>query len=500
MAQQQYLLDLRLTQFPMLAEQQSRTIIGTSAGEAPNIDVRPRLTYCHNVMPTDYGFRSVGYLPQLPAISPAVTVVDVRLVFDSAGNRKYLAFSNQGAVYFASSLSDVWTPLISTFFVDVAFSPDKLTEGRVDGVTYLYYANKGAAVFDASISSIVPVTLAGLVAENTIGIAGTSGYLLAYTSDSIAWSSTIDPTDFVPDKVTGAGGGRVANIAGAIRYVTANTLGALIYTEANTVAATYTGNAQFPFKFREIPASRGAAALDLIAYEANSVEQFVYSNVGLRTVTSNSSEALLPEVTDFLAGGVIEDFDAATNTFVPTSVTGPLKKKVKYIASRYLVISYGVTSFTHALVYDLALRKVGKLKVDHVDVVDYIADQAEIARESIGIVAADGALQVVDMSADANVTDAVAVLGKLQLSRTRGVQLLAVEAENVQPEDNFTLTDLVSYNGKTLDIAVTGTLQSSVEDYRKYNFRTTGKNHTLAIAGKFDLTTLLVTFSSAGRR
>ena len=51
-----------------------------------------------------------------------------------------------------------------------------------------------------------------------VGITQSTGYMIAWTKNTVAWSSTIDPTDFVPDSLTGAGGGGVEEVKGAINY------------------------------------------------------------------------------------------------------------------------------------------------------------------------------------------------------------------------------------------------------------------------------------------
>jgi hypothetical protein len=76
----------------------------------------------------------------------------------------------------------------------------------------------------------------------------------------------------------------------------------------------YTGNKQYPFKFKSVDDSKGAVSLDTVAYEANSADHYTYTKGGLQTVNSRKTEIFLPHFTDFLAGKVLEDFDEATNT------------------------------------------------------------------------------------------------------------------------------------------------------------------------------------------
>lgn len=77
---------------------------------------------------------------------------------------------------------------------------------------------------------------------------------------AIAWSSLIDPTDFTPSLVTGAGGGAVQGAKGDIVCCVSHTIGLVIYTNQNAVAAPTSGNARYPFNFRELVASGGIAS------------------------------------------------------------------------------------------------------------------------------------------------------------------------------------------------------------------------------------------------
>jgi len=504
MAQQLYSISLDTPIFPMLSEQQTRTIIGSTAGEAPAKDQRPGLAYCHNVMPSKEGFDSVAYLPTIPAagdLPAGLSFSDIRIAYGDAASRIHLAWDSEGNVYALPLNATAWVTVPPTFPLTggSGFSIEDITIGTVNGVSHIFYSGIGSFTYNETTDSLDAETLTGLAIADILGVMASSGYLVAYTKQAIAWSSTIDPTDFVPSEVTGAGGGNVADLAGAILFGTTNTLGLLLYTSANTVAGTYTGNAQFPFKFREVKSSKGGLGLDLVAYQTNADEQFVYSKAGLQSITSQRAELILPEVTDFLAGKRFEDFDEVALDYVRTDLTATMLKKIKYIGSRYLVISYGISSFTHALVFDIGLKKLGKLKLDHVDVFEYINAQTEIAKESIAMVAADGSVSVVDFSTSA-VSSGVVILGKLQASRTRLLTLQKVEVENVDISASLDLYSRASLKGKEASSTIKGGVISSSENLRDFSFRLTAVNHSLLFIGKYNLVTVQVTYTSAGRR
>ena len=508
MAQQFYSIDLQDTQFPMLSEQQGRTIIGNSVGKSPAEEERVGVAYCHNVMPSQYGLDAVSYLTAIPEITDlpiGEEVIDIRIAYGSLKSRIHLAWDSVGNVYVLREGDTSWVVIPDTVpaTTSLSFSSDSVTVATVNGVSYIFYSTIGAFVYNETTGVLDSTSLSGLLISEVLGLVASAGYLVAYTDLAIAWSSTLVPTDFVPSQVTGAGGGNVAGIAGSILFITSNTLGLLVHTVANTLAGTTTGNVQFPFKFREIEGSKGGISLDLIAYEANSAEQFVYSKAGLQSVNSQRAKTLLPEVTDFLAGRRFEDFNEVTKLYEITDLatTTTMKKKIKLVASRYLVISYGLpsaSSFTHALVYDVVLQKLGKLKITHTDTFEYIGAQSEISKETVAFVLTTGEVKLLDFSATAD-TNGVIILGKLQATRSKLLSLLGVEVENIETDATLSLDSQVSLDGKTSTL-VAGSLRYSAANIRAFDFRSIGLNHSLMFIGKFNLVTVIIRYSVTSRR
>ena len=505
MAQKQFRLSLTDAQFPLLSEQQGRTVMGATSEEMYAKDNKPGLFYCHNVMPTKRGLDSIGYKSLLPSASSSYPLLDVRVAYSTERKRVHLAWNSYGEVYALEKASSEWTKLAPTSpsTLSATFSPESVTIGRVNGISYIFYSGIGAFTYNSSAGTLDSVSLTGLDASTVLGVVASSGYLIAYTEAAIAWSSTLDPTDFAPSQVTGAGGGNVAGIGGSILFCTVNSLGILIYTETNTVAATYTGNTQYPFKFRPVDNSKGGVSLDLTAYEANTAAQFVYTTGGLQSVTSQTASIILPEVTDFLAGSLFEDFSEETESLVQTELSTTLLKKMKFISSRYLIISYGISSFTHALVYDAALERLGKLKVEHTDVFEYVGDlvaQIEVSKENIAFLSADGSVTLLDFSTqESNTSAGVAYIGKLQFTKSSMITLLNVELENIRAAASLKVVDLYSLDGKnTSKRSSNATYISGL--LRRYPFLTTATNHTLQLQGQFNLTSALITYKLAGSR
>lgn len=496
MAQAVHRVDLTNTQFPLISSGMGRSVVVSSLKEAPSGEKvnTPNLYYCHNVMPTDRGIVSVGYSEVIPAPGTNTTFDDVRVIFGTLGNRIHLAITTDGDFYSLEDGDVAWRNLTAP-----AASAGKLvTVGTVNGVSYIYIQGVGGYKYDEAThnfsAALVFLGLAGTI----IGMTASYGYLVAYTSFAVAWSSLVDPLDLVPSATTGAGGGNVSDIEGKIIFIVSNSLGLLIYTAANVVAATYTGNKQYPFKFKSVDNSKGALGLDQVAYEANSSDHFAYTKGGLQTVNSRVSKNVLPEVTDFLAGKQLEDFNEATYVFSTTNLTTEMKKKIKLIASRYLVISYGITTFTHALIYDVVLEKLGKLKITHTDCFEYLGAQVEISKESLAFIDTNGRVQVLKVSVPSTGRSGIAIIGKYQYVRDRVITLHKILVENVASTDSFSCRDLVALDG--LNLSVVTPLEVISTGFRSYALRSVGINHSVVFNGAFNLSTIELTFAVGGKR
>lgn len=529
MAQTSYKVNTKESEFAYLSEDQTRTVISASGLEGGRENL-PGIAYCHNVVPTERGIQSVNYKPLAAAIVGLTgKVVDVRVIYSLQRNQFYLAFCDDGAVYRLDPgfTFRIWVLVSPAAFPGVpSYDKDLRSEGRVNGVTYMYYpqfqvepgsGNAVAYYYDDILEDFVAVEMDGTDWDSVLGIAGSSGYLIAFTALAMAWSSTLNPLDFVPSQVTGAGGGDVANIAGNIKFCVPNSLGVIFYTNANAVAATYTGNVQYPFKFREVADSKGGINHDRIAYEANSEPQFSFTKGGIQSVTSRSAETILPALTDFLTGRRIETLNTDTWEYTQEDLEGfvLLAKKVKYISSRYLIFSYGkydaflqeLPIFTHAILWDTALEKPGKLLIDHVDIFEYTEAGVEASKNTVALIQEDGTTVLLNFAThfkDEDIDDAgVVVFGKLQASRTRHMTLLGVELETIgEAEISAECVDLSSLTGAR-DFEVTEGVSapnSPAEAYRHYAFRKTADNHNVAVFGRFGINSFLVNYTINGRR
>jgi hypothetical protein len=511
MAQVTYRGNLSAKVFPFISEYFGATVIIpgpdqnfqrqlTSSEDLDKDRGIPQVLYCHNVMPSAEGFQSVGYTPIITDGNS--NFENIFILQDVNGNEVFFSHTQDGNNYVLAYGQSRWTVLNS-----ITTIPNGLvTTATLNGQSYIYFESVGCFIYYNG--TLQEVELAGLDKTKVKGITSSSGYMIAWTETSIAWSSTVDhpiptdPIDFVPSLETGAGGGSVEQAKGKITICVAHYLGFIIYTTDNAVASVYSGNSRFPFNLREIVNSGGVADSALIALDSNSGNHYAYTTSGLQLVSISQTQTVFPEITDFISGSYFEDFDESTLQFVRQPLSGNMAKSLSVVSDRYLIISYGINSLTHAIVYDIVQKRFGKLKLPHALSFEWkeLGTGSTIPRKNIGLLQSNGSIKTVDFSYVSNTSYGVMLLGKYQLSRTRTLTLDEVELENIRAGSDFKLYNMVSYDGKTLQPAVLGYLASEFSAGRRYNFKQTGINHTLLALGNFYCSSIVLKFHINGRR
>jgi len=513
MAQVTYRGNLSAKVFPFIAEYFGPTVIVqgqdqnfqrqlTSSEDLDKDRGIPQIYYGHNVMPCAEGFQSIGYTNVLT--TQGNNFNNIYLLRDTSGNEVFYSHTKAGEDYVLPVGRINWIKVSgSSVAGDVPISV-----ATMNGQTFIYFANLGCYLYDIASNTLKQVDLSGLNETEVIGITSSAGYMIAWTDNSIAWSSTVehaiptDPIDFVPSLTTGAGGGNVEAAKSKITLCVPHYLGFIIYTENNAVAAVYSGNSRFPFNFREIVNCGGLNSRSLVSFDSSSGDHYAYTTSGMQRVAISQTQTVFPEITDFIAGKYFEDFDESTLTFSHQELVIPMKKAINVISDRYLVVSYGVNSLTHALVYDIVQKRFGKLKIPHVTCFEWkpLNDTTEVPRQSIGFLQSDGSIKTVDFSYTSQTSQGVMLLGKYQLARTRLLTMDEVELENIRSNNNFNLYNMVSYNGKDTQPPVAGYLSEKSGTSRVYNFRQTGINHTLVAVGSFYCSAIVLKFHINGRR
>jgi hypothetical protein len=527
MSQIVYRGNLSVKQFPFLTDFQGRSVIvpgpdntfnrSLTSSEDTDKDVGvPIVYYGHNILPASYGFQSVGYDVIIPQLSPAVsTFTQTELLRSNAisagvnGPRFYFAPQPNGTHYTFVLGSTTWSAISNSVPYTTGI---QISYATLQGISYIYFQGIGCYKWNSATNTLVAVTLTSLNVATIIGITTYQGYMIAFDANGVFWSSTLDIdyttnlVDFTPSLITGASNIRPEGARGPITIVLPATFGLTVYTTANIVSAIYSGNSRYPFNFKEVVSSGGCSSSDLVTYDANTGNQYAYTTAGFQTVTATATQTIFPELTDFLAGQLFEDFDETTLAFSKQTLTTPMIKKVASIADRYLVVSYGISSLTHAIIYDMTLKRYGKLKITHTDCFEYqYLDPilADAPRKSIAFLKNDGSVFIANLSVTNELSKGVILLGKFQYVRSRLLTLEGMECQVVGTNQTCVAYDFVSMSGGTIESTTRYPLYDQTpagEQQRIYKCHKTGVNHSILLVGGFTLASIILVFHVAGRR
>jgi len=513
MAQIVYRGNLSAKVFPFISEWFGRSVIVQGQDQNFNRQVAssedldkdrgiPQIYYCHNVMPSAAGFQSIGFDSKV--VGTGSNFQENQTLRDTAGNQVFFSNNTDGTNWVLPYGATTWQQ-INTIPGTVGAT---VTTAAINGQSYVFFANVGCYMYQASSNTLIPIIFSGLDVTTIIGITSANGYMIAYSTTAIAWSSTVphlvptDPIDFTPSLTTGAGGGNIEAAKGKIVFCLTHFLGFIIYTTTNAISAVYSGNANYPYNFREIVNSGGLASSSLVGYDPNTGNHFTYTTSGMQMVSVNQTQTMFPEITDFITCGYFEDFDEVNQVFNTQVLTTPLVKKLTVISDRYLIMSYGVTNLTHCLVFDTVQKRYGKLKINHVDCFEYhpnTTSAADTPRNSIGFLQSNGSIQVVNFKYAGSNSSGVMILGKYQYVRSRTLQLEGMEIDSIKQGNNLIVNCLTSIDG-TNTINKGSYLTASNGNYRKYSFHSVGINHSILFIGNFYLDSFVLTFNIHGRR
>ncbi len=547
MAQQIFRLNLRSADFPFLSGLYGRTIVypqqdmhyirpnafsGVDADS--NIGI-PQMMFCENVMPTTYGYESIDYALTIQGLGGAT-------LFDQAF---YLRDASENRTLFVPGISNGTTAKRYTY--DAATNTWNNSDKTVPAGAKVTVANLKArtfihAEFDDEFwewtGAWALITLTGLTPANIKGLVSANAYLIAYDYTTIYWSSTVDPTDFLPSLATGAGSQRILSNKGRIVVCYPIEDGFVIYTTVNTIVARYTNNTRFPWAFKEIKNSAGIANQEHAAPQGDGTNLFVFTTNGLMQYTATKGNQEFPTVNEFLGCQQMEQYNKATkNIDLLVLVAYPIVK-IEFVANRWLVISYGATSLTHALVYDAALKRWGKLRIDHIDCFEFFgkagtagstialtwaqlpgtwaqqnntwneygfiisggAASLTVPYKSLAFLSTDGSVNVVDFNANTTTDDSIMLIGRLQFLRAHLWTIQDVEAEGIGSELQTKLAIWSSLDGLNFSSKIYPAKNHSQGKSQQWGMRLTALNHSLAFQGNFNMHTIVAMGKLAGTR
>lgn len=538
--------NLASANFPFVSDFQGRTIIipqwdenydrtsqVQAAASDPNIDKGiPQVFYMHNVMPTNNGYQSVGYDTMIAAMNPAVTDFDQFFILRDSSENKALFSPAAGNNYVYTVPAGGWAsinPLPANSFPQNGL----VTASYIHKRTFIYYEKVSAIEYDFITQTFSVVNLNGLVASAIRGICASTGYNIAFSDDTIFWSSTTDETDFVPSLITGAGSQIPVDLKGKIVSILPVPQGFFIYTTKNIVSAFYSGNIRFPWIFREVPNSAGIANTNNVAWQSTLALQYAWTTAGLMKIDRSGAEIVFPALADFIASRVFEDFDEATEVLSTTYAGSDFLTKLCFTGSRYLVLSYGLSQLTHAVIYDTASKRWGKAKITHVDAFewpapnffgtrtydqllgtsydqlignsyDQLSQQQYIVnsiKRDICFLQQDGTVKTMNFDIGNITANGVMFIGKYQFTRNTLLQVTGCDIECVRQQNaNFVHKWYTSFDGKFFQKVSVPTLINYRPGSlaRNYQGRVIGANHTLFFGGGWNIVSFELEFIVTG--
>lgn len=499
-------------------------------GDQINADFgTPDIIFAENVLPYAKGIYSVGFAQQTAAAPGPITTADQYIPLRDIDENIRGYIPAAGGNYIYNATTNTWTSVNS-----FTFTGSLVTRAYVNGRTFVCFERNRILEYNVGTGLFTSVALtypAGLSIANVRGIGAASNYLLFFTEFAIYWCSPLDILDF-SDPDQGSGNQTPVDIKGQITAILNVSGGFIVYSARNAIGATFTNNAAAPFVFKEINNAGGVASWERVTPEADETGHYIWGTNGLQLVGLNKAINVFPEVTDFLVGGQIESWNPTTKQVEVSTVGSAFSVKLAFLAGRFLCISYGAgsTQFSHALIYDTALKRWGKLKIDHVDafMFAYVAgtgaytydtlpgtydsipgDYASLGlfflavtapKQGMAFMKQDGSIYVLVSNFVHDDDDSVVIFGRVQQRHGDKVTLQAFELEAVKSLPAPTVTVLGSVSGYNRDSASVMILNEAHGNSKLYNKRVTATNLDLAVEGTFVISSALVQVSRNGSR
>ncbi len=541
MAGAQYSISLTDPGFPFRSDFAEQ---GALADEIPNARIRkitPRIIHVKNAIPCKEGFDSID--------SQGVVLGTVSAKFDKVYTfftpttfQKALFSPGYGKGYILLDGQNVWEDKLN-LGVDVQSSIAYLR-----GETYFYFRNFGAYKYNEGTTNLDSVTLTGLILGDIIGITSASGYTIAFSNTTIYYTSELEVAnaiDFTP-ALGVAGAAQALAIKGEIVTCLPYANGFIIYTKDNAVMASYSGQPNNPFIFREIAGSAGVVDEEYVAWETNVGIHYAWTKSGLQAVSPERAINVFPELIDFIRLRTVESLDEDTGVITRTEYSVDMAIKISLVGHRFLCISYGESNidfpteqiYEAAFIYDIDLKRWGRITETHVDIFPYtftggiefltFNDLASIAYNAlsgirfselttadpggatlsykIGLMNLDGSVTIKTRSNMAGAS--LGSEGRIVLGG------IAVKPENMTEIQEFRckssqMTSVKIFSSQYADVIAEPDFVTTGQEFsaggnnltnQRFLFRATARNHNLMLKGRFHLTDANIWLEEVGDR
>lgn len=339
-----------------------------------DFDNQPQAYFMQNVMPQTRGYTSIHYTQVVTESTYPVYMDKILQLRDEDGSVALLSPARGNNLIYTAATSS-WVshafPVTFSGAVSIAY---------LKGKTYVCYEGYGLYSYDFALGTFNEETLiGGILIADVIGVAAAGNYLILYTTQYIAYSSPIAPLDFTV--ALGAGGqSKILANKGKITTVLQVGNGVIVHTTVDAIYGQLTGNANFPFQFKEIPNSSGVADSEHVSYDSTNDSHVAWTTAGIMVVSTQRAELLWPELSDLLAMNAYPVAGSSALGYFPQlRKLQQTQVKVTAVGSRYIAISIkdsaDANEFSIAYVYDLSLQRWGRLDVPHIDLFEYRAPE-----------------------------------------------------------------------------------------------------------------------------
>lgn len=554
MAQIPYRANLSAATFPLSLAKAGRTVINpgldntydrrVDASDVSDKDAGiPQVIYMENVFPTYNGYQSIGFNGigsefnlLIPAGEAIYKTIDIAVPSSTPNvlNTYTLALYTDDTLRYNTGLIPTGgadSGLILGFGNHDNTDSAQFVQGRsffFSPVTGMFELNEvlGALIF----TDVTGTVTTSLTFTSIAGFCTAFNYHIAVEYDgTVHWSSLLNPLDWTPSLVTGAGSEKISQFTSTFKAVVSHPQGFIIYTEDKAIAAKYTGNRAYPWRFYEIESSGGIRSPADVVGGTNSSLHIIRSSSGnIQLVSMDQAEIIIPDVSDYLQNSKVYTYFQA-NEFITTQfgsnafvATVGLSSHVTMLLDRYVFISYGgnnsfssapprsVQIFDFAFVYDRVLRRLGRINYPHTEFREnrgamYIVSGFSTTFDARGNACNELNTNICDVT---STHLGVLLVGKFEHIRNHMITLEEIDIESIQPQSildpgptalNFSLKLYTTLDGKNFLAATTPTLRQHTEFLIQYFSHKTGKNHSIACLGAFDISSLQLIFQDAGR-
>lgn len=364
------------------------------AGQTPQRGINiPQVMYCENTVPTAEGYRSVAYKwfvePALPLTQRFVRFFPL---FEGTGNSALAGLTaNRELWVVRANTGGRWVKTSFVNWVDETGGaypvlPAWTEPGQVTTTTFantfgtICIQGVGVLVLNDTTHYWLQTPLQGIDPTKINGVCSSSGYFIAWDDTRVYWSSTEASSDFTPSLITGAGSASIDGLKGKIKLCKEINGGFIIYSDVSIISAAYSSNQAIPWIFDVLAGGAGIRKAEAVSADINTQIHFAWTTGGLMAIELHQVKPLFPQLTDFIASGIS---DSSTTDGYPTVNWLDEYKEVRLaiVSGRYLCVSFGVENtalpgeypthdLSQSLVYDMQLRRWGKLNVSHVQIIE----------------------------------------------------------------------------------------------------------------------------------